>query len=98
MFVLKIYVTHKYMFKGAEIVKTLCLRKLIEESICDIIAKNVRYMHFVRTIEFPCLQYALEQGAPTKEIKKVFNNADAKMSFLFREFERYKNFICCKNI
>ena len=81
------------MFKGAEIVKTLCLRRLIEESICDIIGKNARYMHFVRAMEFPCLIFALEQGAPTKEIKKIFNKSDAKMSFLFREFQRYRNFL-----
>ena len=63
------------------------------EAICDIISNNARYMHFVRTIEFPCLIFALEQGAPTKEIKKIFNKSDAKMSFLFREFERYRNFL-----
>ena len=81
------------MFQGAEIVKALCLRKLIEESICDIIAKNANYMHFVRAKEFPCLIFALEQGAPKEEVQKVFDKADAKMSFLFREFERYRNFL-----
>ena len=81
------------MFKGSEIVRTLCLRKLVVEAICDIMVGNASYMHFVRTIEFPCLILALEQGAPTKEIKKIFNKSDAKMSFLFREFERYRNFL-----
>ena len=73
--------------------KTLCLRRLVEESICDILGKNARYMHFVRTIEFPLLKHVLEQGAPKEEVIKVFNKADTKMSFLFREFERYRNFL-----
>ena len=81
------------MFQGAEIVKALCLRKLIEEEICNIIAKNARYMHFVRTIEFPFLKFVIKQGAPKEEVRRVFNKADAKMSFLFREFERYRNFL-----
>ena len=81
------------MFQGAEMVKALCLRKLLEEEICNIIAKNARYMHFVRTMEFPCLIHVLKQGAPKEEVKKVFDKADAKMSFLFREFERYRNFL-----
>ena len=81
------------MFQGAELVKALCLRKLIEEEICNIIAKNARYMHFVRTIEFPLLKHVLEQGAPKEEVIKVFHKSDAKMSFLFREFERYRNFL-----
>ena len=69
------------MFQGAEIVKALCLRKLIEEEICNIIAKNARYMHFVRTIEFPCLIFALEQGAPTKEMKKYSTSQMLKCLF-----------------
>ena len=81
------------MFQGSEIVKALCLRKLIEEEICNIIAKNARYMHFVRTMEFPLLKIAIKQGAPKEEVRRVFNKADAKMSFLFREFERYRNFL-----
>ena len=40
-------------FKGAEIVKSLCLRRLATEEICDIISNNAAYIHFVRTIEFP---------------------------------------------
>ena len=82
------------MFKGAEIVKTLCLRKLIEESICDIIAKNARYMHFVRTIEFPYLKHFLENGIRKRwEIKQAFDKTDKKMSLLINEYERYKNFL-----
>ena len=82
------------MFQGAEIVKALCLRKLIEEEICNIIAKNVRYMHFVRTIEFPLLKFAIDNGCHDwKMIRRVFYKSDAKMSFLFREFERYRNFL-----
>ena len=84
------------MFQGAEMVKALCLRKLIEEEICNIIAKNARYMHFVRTIEFPLLKYAINENPNNKNfkiIKRVFHKSDAKMSFLFREFERYRNFL-----
>ena len=82
------------MFKGAEIVKTLCLRKLIEESICDIIAKNARYMHFVRTIEFPYLKHFLDHDIQEKQaIKQAFDKTNAKMSLLINEYERYKNFL-----
>ena len=44
-------------FKGAEIVKSLCLRRLAMEEICDIICKNAEYIHFVRTIELPYLKH-----------------------------------------
>ena len=81
------------MFKGSEIVRTLCLRKLVIEAICDIIVGNASYMHFVRTMEFPFIMHVMRQGAPRKEVQKVFDKADAKMSFLFREFERYRNFL-----
>ena len=82
------------MFQGAEIVKALCLRKLIEEEICNIIAKNARYMHFVRTIEFPFLKFAIDNGAyDWKAIRTVFHRTDAKMSFVFCEFKRYSDFL-----
>ena len=77
-----------------QIVKALCLRKLVEEEICNIIAKNARYMHFVRTKEFPFLKFAIDNGTHNwKMIRRVFHKSDAKMSFLFREFERYRNFL-----
>ena len=82
------------MFKGSEIVRTLCLRKLVVEAICDIIVNNASYMHYVRTIEFPFLKFAIDNGAyDWKMIRRVFHKSDAKMSFLFREFERYRNFL-----
>ena len=75
-------------------VKTICLRKLINEEICNIIAKNAEYMHFVRTIEFPCLKLAIEDDFyDWKAIRTVFHRTDAKMSFVFCEFKRYSDFL-----
>ena len=81
------------MFKGSEIVRTLCLRKLVVEAICDIMVGNASYMHFVRTMEMPMIRHALKTGVSKKEILKIFNKMDAKMMFLYREFERYVNFL-----
>ena len=81
------------MFKGSEIVRTLCLRKLVVEAICDIMVGNASYMHFVRTMEMPMIRHALKTGVPKKEILKIFNNIDKKMDFLFCFFERHNNFL-----
>ena len=86
---------YKHMaFKGAEIVKSLCLRRLVTEEICDIISNNAAYIHFVRTIEFLYLKHFLENGIRKRwEIKQAFDKTDKKMSLLINEYERYKNFL-----
>ena len=81
------------MFKGSEIVRTLCLRKLVVEAICDIIVNNASYMHFVRKMNLPMLMIAMKKGVPKEEIREALNKTDAKMTFLFREFERYRDFL-----
>ena len=86
---------YKYMaFKGVEIVKSLCLRRLATEEICDIISNNAAYIHFVRTIEFPYLKHFLDHDIQEKQaIKQAFDKTNAKMSLLINEYERYKNFL-----
>ena len=81
-------------FKGAEIVKSLCLRRLATEEICDIISNNAEYIHYIRTIEFPYLKHFLENGIRKRwEIKQAFDKTNAKMTLLINEFMRYKNFL-----
>ena len=80
-------------FKGSQIVDTMVVRQVVTEMICDIIANNAGYLHYVRTEGLPLLIKALQIGGPKEEIGKMFHIIDVKMDFLFREFERYSNFL-----
>ena len=80
-------------FRGSEIIPTMAVRKVVTEMICDIIVRNADYMHYVNSKGLPLLLKALETGGPKKEIDKMFQIIDSKMDFLFREFERYRNFL-----
>ena len=80
-------------FRGSEIIPTMAVRKVVTEMICDIIVRNADYMHYVNNEALPLLLKALETGGPKKEIRKMFNNIDAKMNFLFCLFERHRNFL-----
>ena len=80
-------------FKGSNIVDTMMVRDIVTEIICDVIVENAGYMHYVRTKGLPLLLKALETGGPKKEIRKMFNNIDAKMNFLFCLFERHRHFL-----
>ena len=91
---------YKYMaFKGAEIVKSLCLRRLATEEICDIISNNACFIHYTRTKDLPYLKDLLDKNIHEKwVIERHLNKIDKQMSSLRKEFEKYNNFICCKNI
>ena len=80
-------------FKGSQLVETMFVRNIVTEIICDVIVENAGYMHYVRSKGLPLLLKALETGGPKKEIRKMFNNIDAKMNFLFCLFERHRNFL-----
>ena len=80
-------------FKGSQIVQTMVVRKVVTEMICDIIVRNADYMQYVHSKALPLLLKALETGGPKDEIGKMFEIIDTKMDFLFREFERYSNFL-----
>ena len=80
-------------FRGSQIVETMAVRKVVTEMICDIIVRNADYMHYVNSKGLPLLLKALETGGPKKEIDKMFQIIDSKMDFLFREFQRYRDFL-----
>ena len=80
-------------FKGSQIIETMAVRKVVTDMICDIITNNAGYLHYVRTEGLPLLIKALQLGGPKKEISKMFHIIDVKMNFLFREFQRYRNFL-----
>ena len=80
-------------FRGSEIIPTMAVRKVVTEMICDIIVRNADYMHYVNSKGLPLLLKALETGGPKDEIGRMFEIIDTKMDFLFREFERYRNFL-----
>ena len=71
----------------------MAVRKVVTEMICDIIVRNADYMHYVNSKGLPLLLKALETGGPKDEIGRMFEIIDTKMDFLFREFERYRNFL-----
>ena len=80
-------------FKGTQIVETMFVRNIVTEIICDVIVDNAGYMHYVRSQGMPLLLKALQTGGPKKEIKKMFNNTDKKMDFLFCLFKRHSDFL-----
>ena len=80
-------------FKGSQIVETMLLRKIVTETICDIVVKNAEYMHYIHSKGLPLLLKALETGGPKEEIEEMFDNIDAKMNFLFCLFERHRDFL-----
>ena len=80
-------------FKGSPIVETMMIRKVVTEMICDIVSNNAAYMHYNMTKGLPLLLKALQTGGPKQEIEKMFHIIDVKMDFLFREFQRYSDFL-----
>ena len=80
-------------FKGSQIIETMAVRKVVTEMICDTIVRNADYMHYVHSKALPLLLKALQTGGPKDEISKMFKIIDTKMDFLFRELERYRNFL-----
>ena len=80
-------------FKGSQIIETMAVRKVVTDMICEIIMRNAGYMHYIHSKGLPLLIKALKTGGPKKEISKMFHIIDVKMNFLFREFQRYRNFL-----
>ena len=75
-------------------IKKVCIKRLAQEEICDIISNNACWVHYTRTKELPYLKHLLEnQVHEPWVIKLAFDRIDRQFNILWKEFNRYKNFI-----
>ena len=74
--------------------KKLCIKQIAKEAICDIIKDNACLIHYMRAKELPYLHHLLinkvhEPWIINLAVKRI----DNQMKMLWKEFNRYKNFI-----